>query len=144
MADDSARKRGRRAGSPPLGAGRVDADSALDEARRALVAERARTASLEAELDALRNSSLRCVPRAKLSAAPLGLARWDTRLSNSPLLLAAACEPGPTPPRLAASMTSRGIMRLLLSRPRARGLPLRALAGCSTAETAAKATPAAL
>ena len=70
MADDSARKRGRRAGSPPLSAPGSDAEAALDEARRALAAERARTASLEAELDALRNNShRRALPATALCCA---------------------------------------------------------------------------
>ena len=71
MADDSARKRGRLSSSPPPAAG-SDAESALAQARRELAAERARAASLEAELDALRNSSQRCGSRAKTPSWSLG------------------------------------------------------------------------
>ena len=73
MADDSARKRGRLSGSPPPAAG-SNAEAALAQARRELAAERARAASLEAELDALRNSSQRRVSRASTPPLRLGAA----------------------------------------------------------------------
>ena len=87
MADDSARKRGRLSGSPPPVA--ADAEAALSLARRELAAERARTASLEAELDALRNSSQRRVSLAqtrRLRASALRLpsdSRQPTKAAGS-------------------------------------------------------------